>query len=423
MDSESNTSNLQRSIDQESIPSRRVALAWAYTRKGRPGTMEDPKLRYCLECEKANRLPIYATSVSTNQGMHLRSVHAIQLEHKPSSLNIQINDQLQQLYVKAESCGQTSELDTKVFQKHLDRDVVFEALLSLITVRSLPFRIVEWPEFHAFCRVLNPESKSALTVTHSHIRKKLEDSWISNQDIIRRKLQSALSSIHLSLDIWTSPQGYLLLGVVAHFIEQHDENHVKALLALRPVSGHSGDDQFNALLPILKDYGIEKQLGAIMGDNASSNDTLCRAIEAYLYEKESLEWDASQWRVRCLGHILNLSVQAFLFHDIFSEEELQLYSDQEALAIEINDEVIQKQVKFRLLGPLGQLHNIVVHIRRSPSRKAEFLALAGRMVPLDNATRWNSWYLMLEVALQHDSHLDTYSKAHLDDLGEDYLSL
>ena len=66
MDSESNTSNLQRSIDQESIPSRRVALAWAYTRKGRPGTMEDPKLRYYLECKKANRLPIYAILVSTN---------------------------------------------------------------------------------------------------------------------------------------------------------------------------------------------------------------------------------------------------------------------------------------------------------------------------------------------------------------------
>jgi hypothetical protein len=127
-----------------------------------------------------------------------------------------------------------------------------------------------------------------------------------------------------------------------------------------------------------------------------------------------------------LGHIINLSVQAFLFHNIFAEEELQFPgesdTESEALEVETEDESKQKQVKYRLLGPLGQLHNIVIHIRKSPTRIAEYLALAGRMVPLDNQTRWNSWFLMLDVALKHGSHLDTYSKAHFDDLEEDYLN-
>jgi hypothetical protein len=79
--------------------------------------------------------------------------------------------------------------------------------------------------------------------------------------------------------------------------------------------------------------------------------------------------------------------------------------------------------KFRLLGPLGKLHNIIVHIRGSPSRTAEFLHLASRMIPFDNHTRWNSWYLSLVVAEDHIASIDTYTKIHTywDKLSNDYL--
>jgi hypothetical protein len=424
MDSES--SSQQPSLDLESSrSSKRTAATWTYTRIGRSDRTEDPTKRYCLLCEKENLSPIYSTTVTTNLKLHLKGVHNITIEQETSRLHVKTQEQLQQLYLRAELSGHTSEIDTKVFKRYLDQDVIIEALISLITIRSLPFRIVEWPEFHAFCQVLNPESKSVLTTTHSNVRTKLKDSWLSHKDVVRRKLQSTLLSVHISLDIWTSPQGYLLLGVIGHFIERQDENHIKALLGLRLVPGHSGEDQFSVLLPILQDYGIVKQLGAVMGDNASSNDTLCRQIEEY-FQGEGLNWDASQWRVRCLGHIINLSVQAFLFHNIFTEEDLQFPKESneelEDLEVEREDESREKQVKYRLLGPLGQLHNIVVHIRKSPSRIVEYLALAPRMVPLDNQTRWNSWYLMLEVALGHAGYLDTYSKAHFGDLEEDYLN-
>ena len=58
-----------------------------------------------------------------------------------------------------------------------------------------------------------------------------------------------------------------------------------------------------------------------------------------------------------------------------------------------------KQKQFRLLGPLGQGHNIVCHIR-SAAHTARFKQLAGRLIPMDNRTRWNSWYTMIKVLLQ-----------------------
>jgi hypothetical protein len=69
-------------------------------------------------------------------------------------------------------------------------------------------------------------------------------------------------------------------------------------------------------------------------------------------------------------------------------------------------------VVFRLLGPLSQLYNIIVHIRGSSGRIKEFIELVGRMIPLDNRTRWNSWFLMLVVAIKKARAINTYAKNH-----------
>ena len=51
-----------------------------------------------------------------------------------------------------------------------------------------------------------------------------------------------------------------------------------------------------------------------------------------------------------------------------------------------------------LMGPLGKLHNNVVHIRSSANRTTWFKSKARKVIPLDNRTRWNSWFNMLSVA-------------------------
>jgi hypothetical protein len=87
-------------------------------------------------------------------------------------------------------------------------------------------------------------------------------------------------------------------------------------------------------------------------------------------------------------------------------------------------------------GPIGKLHNIVTHIRRSRQRMAAFFKLqsqtsmdnANGIVQLqamaDNATRWNSAYSMLDRAIRLQIYLDMYvSPAESgSDLQEDTLS-
>src|SRR5438034_5806712 len=187
--------------------------------------------------------------------------------------------------------------------------------------------------------------------SHSEVNKKIHISWIASQDIVHKKLQSALSKIHLSLDIWTLPNKILFLGICTHFVDHDSQQLLKTLIRLRPLLIHGGDYQAEILIPVLQEFGITRKIGYCIGDNHGSNDRLCRAISLFLQEKE-IKWNPAHYRICCNGHILNLAVQAFLFGVENAGE----------------DEAIEEIVKSRekeswcQIGSLGKLHNIMIYI-------------------------------------------------------------
>jgi hypothetical protein len=96
-------------------------------------------------------------------------------------------------------------------------------------------------------------------------------------------------------------------------------------------------------------------------------------------------------RIRCVGHIINLSAQSFLF---VNQTDALEDSDPDS-SITLSD-----MEKYRTLGPLGKLHNFVVYIGHTPQRKQQWkLITRGKWVSRDNGTRWNSWEKMLREAV------------------------
>lgn len=76
-------------------------------------------------------------------------------------------------------------------------------------------------------------------------------------------------------------------------------------------------------------------------------------------------------------------------------------------------------------SPLGKLQVIVVYIQRSPQRTAAFLKLnSNRRLVRYNKTRWNSWYAMIDNAIQERTQLavDLYCHQVGRELEADYLS-
>ena len=117
-----------------------------------------------------------------------------------------------------------------------------------------------------------------------------------------------------------------MLRIIADFVNYKEEKHIKALIALPKVDGYSRQAQFDALLLVLRNYSTVQKVGAMIGNNSSTNDTLAQANEAYLLKEEGLKWEASFWQTWYMGHIINLAVQAFLFHNVINIKELESYN-------------------------------------------------------------------------------------------------
>jgi hypothetical protein len=418
-------SSLAPSVTAESTTSqsykkgRKTAPVWEHTRA--PLEHEDQDLWYCSYCD-INDITYkpYGADRSSAMNKHIKSKHPhITVEKSVSKNQEAVREQLRQLYRQAESSGDTEGFNLEVLESCLNMPAFIEALVALIVVRNLSYRMVEWTEFQVLCQVLNKACKGKVPTAHSTVSEYVKEAWIRHKDVVRTVVQAAISHIHISLDIWTSPNQWLLLAICAHFTS-YEQKKEKALLALKKVPGHSGEDQFSILVPVLQDYGIEKKLGAIIADNAPPNSVLCRIVENHMKKTYDREWLADEWRIRCIGHIINLVVQAFLFAEVMDLEELASY-DLENEDGELTDEEA-KRARFRLLGPLGKGHNIVVHIGGSPARTDVFRKLAGRLIPMDNRTRWNSWYEMLLVLLLLKGKVEDYCEKYESELEEDLLS-
>jgi hypothetical protein len=176
MASEADSSSYIASTTQESTRTRGPTSAvWEYSRTALDG--EDPTYRYCIRCTEENIVPIFKVKgIPMNLRRHLTAVHSIIVDITVGYVQAKALQQLKELYNRAESSSQTEEIDTYIFSRQLDPDIVNEALVSLIVVRNLPFQTVEWPEFHAFCQVLNPQLEGVVTTAHSQIAKKIKES-------------------------------------------------------------------------------------------------------------------------------------------------------------------------------------------------------------------------------------------------------
>jgi hypothetical protein len=157
------------------------ALVWKHCRD--PTEEENQAYLYCTYCTDSTKSP-YGTSVSENMKKHLKGHHKITVEKALSKNQVAVNLQLRQYYQQATGTSEQEELDTEILEAHLNTSIITEALITLIIVRNLSYTLVEWPEFHTFCQVLNRATKGKITTSHSGIASSVKEAWERHQDTV-----------------------------------------------------------------------------------------------------------------------------------------------------------------------------------------------------------------------------------------------
>ena len=121
---------------------------------------------------------------------------------------------------------------------------------------DIPFNQVRDTRFRTFLEYINPATNRLLPDSDSTIKINAEDLFDEGKERLRHILATALSDIHLTCDIWTSPNHLGLLAVIGHFTSEKGELHA-VTLALKELEGEcTGENQAAVVLDVLNDYGI-----------------------------------------------------------------------------------------------------------------------------------------------------------------------
>ncbi|KAK2415525.1 zinc finger BED domain-containing protein RICESLEEPER [Trifolium repens] len=245
-------------------------------------------------------------------------------------------------------------------------------LAKMIIIDELPFKHVEGVGFKRFMSRAQPRLKIPSRVT---IARDCMQLYKEEKVILRSLLSLNHQMVSLTTDTWTSIQNMNYMCVTGHFIDESWELQ-KKILGFGLIANHRGDTIGKTLEKCLKDWGITK-VCTVTVDNASSNNVAL----SYLIRNMSA-WNGNTllkgecMHLRCCAHILNLIVSDGL---------------------------------YLIDSSISKIRAACKYVKGSPARLALFKVCVkdanisrSQKVITDVATRWNSTYLMLEVASKYE---------------------
>ena len=156
-------------------------------------------------------------------------------------------------------------------------------------------------------------------------------------------------------------------------------------------------------------------------DNASNLAKLLVGFEP-VCSARNVAFDAREHHLRCVLHVLNLSVQPLL-----RELKAEAPDDDGADPDSSTGSCSNAAARGSQLSCLGRLRSAIIKIRNSPQRRQEFhrqceaCGMPRKELLLDTRTRWGSTYTMLDRACELREPLSKMARLRPDlpELGDD----
>jgi hypothetical protein len=246
----------------------------------------------CNYCWDRNRIYVASALNTTRPRQHLLQKH-------------RVSDKELDRRSQTDQTAQTGSIAKSVLQQQLQAaqqrplkpavDAILRALIQWIVVAHIALSCVEKEQFQELLQLLNPLIFGYIYTAGNSIRRFILNEFQQRRSSVIDDLQNARSKIHLSFDLWSSPNSLALCGVIAHYVTANLTTRA-LLLGLKRVQGtHSGENIADAVLKVIREYRIAEKIGCFQADNAGNNDTCIHTILNAI----SPDSDPAHRRMRC----------------------------------------------------------------------------------------------------------------------------
>ncbi|KZL65794.1 transposase-like protein [Colletotrichum incanum] len=376
----------------------------------------------CTRCDDKGRPEFFGAIATSSAAEHLRRAHSIYREDPA-----QEDSEEEILQASSSSPTPTPSKRPRLNYSGVPKVKVTsiqDFCVATIITNDLPFCHFEDTYLRQVLQHHSSEVYSQVPWSKSSISRRIEELFQQGQSQLRLELKQAITKIHISFDLWTSPNIYAFMGITGHFLSANGLYQSRLLGFPQQLGQHTGVNQADTLLTIARLCGIEEKVGVSVSDNATNNDTCLNTLLPQL-DPYVTNTDIKAHRLRCYGHILNLTCRAFLFGR--DSSTLEAESDFYRL-LNRHEEDLRL---WRKTGAVGKLRNIVYFIRASPQRTEAFQKASREIdsdqdyqmfsstqsetrLLLNNDTRWNSTYLMVKRAITKKVELQAFLLANQD---------
>ena len=260
-----------------------------------------------------------------------------------------------------------------------DNELARKAVALMIIMDEKSFKSVEREGFRYLMGVVQPKFHLP---SRKMVAKDVLVLYRSEKSKLKSVIKGTCQRVCLTTDTWTSNQRINYMCVTTHYVD-YDWKVNKKIISFAQITSHKGEAISQTLDKVCRDWGIDKLL-TVTVDNASSNDVALVNLKKKVANWENCITKGEHLHLRCVAHFLNLIVN----------EGLK----------DIDDCV-------------GKVRNAVRYVRLSPSRLNLFKECVKEekidcktMLCLDVPTRWNSTYLMLDVATKYEKAFERFDE-------------
>ncbi|KAH9754467.1 BED-type domain-containing protein [Citrus sinensis] len=261
------------------------------------------------------------------------------------------------------SCIETREFDPIVAR---------QKIATLVGKHELPLNFVEYEAFRDLMSYANPLVKN---LSRNTLKSEIFKLYQAEKAKAMALLENNDSRVAITTDMWTaSNQKKWYMVVTGHFVDKSWRLQSRILRFIYLPASHTAEFLSEAFFKCMLDWNVDRRISVVTLDNCSTNDAIVDRLMG-LISVDSMLMGGNFFHMRCVTHILNLIVK----------DEMK---------------VIEEWIK--------KIRDSVAYWTGTPKRVETFEMAARQLqvkcekkLVLDCVTRWNSTYVMLDVAVKY----------------------